>query len=423
MLFSIIMCTYNSAKTLKYAVDSVINQIYKDWELLILDNGSMDETTEILREYEKSDRRIICTFLQHNVGWAKGIQISLSNAKGKYMMFLGADDYLLHDRTLDEIQKEIINGWPDIIWTGYALAYFQEGVFHLVKTSIPEYQKYDKKEKLTELREIMQNVYYNSVMHYVKIEFLKKHGIDFYAPFYGDNQGMTEALCQAGTMVVMDRAEYVLTVNTSQTSSKTGWDYDISRQWESVKSAVPEIRNFRRTDSKRYIAERILRNLAGMLENIVLGGELRNSLMNRVHKSLSERFLKAEEWISSDAFGEMMYYAGRKDFTEQLIGAAGVLYWICKEREREAERIKKQSRWLSDFSEQIFIRKNTGEIGWKTYFSCDEAAAAVLALKNEKNKHFVGAELLLKDEIAFENMEIKQEIKNNLQDYMESMEI
>lgn len=44
MLFSIIMCTYNSAKSLKYAVDSVRNQVFDEWELIILDNGSEDET-------------------------------------------------------------------------------------------------------------------------------------------------------------------------------------------------------------------------------------------------------------------------------------------------------------------------------------------------------------------------------------------
>lgn len=44
---------------------------------------------------------------------------------------------------------------------------------------------------------IDENVYYNSVMHYVKIDFLKENGIDFYYPFYGDCQGMTEAIVRA----------------------------------------------------------------------------------------------------------------------------------------------------------------------------------------------------------------------------------
>lgn len=60
MLFSIIMCTYNSAHTLKYAVDSVCRQSYADWELVILDNGSSDMTVELLQEYQKEDKRIRC---------------------------------------------------------------------------------------------------------------------------------------------------------------------------------------------------------------------------------------------------------------------------------------------------------------------------------------------------------------------------
>ena len=49
MLFSIIMCTYNSAKSLKYAVDSVRNQVFDEWELIIFDNGSEDETVSLLK--------------------------------------------------------------------------------------------------------------------------------------------------------------------------------------------------------------------------------------------------------------------------------------------------------------------------------------------------------------------------------------
>ena len=59
MLFSIIMCTYNSAKSLKYAVDSVRNQVFDEWELIILDNGSEDETVSLLKVYEKTDNSFL----------------------------------------------------------------------------------------------------------------------------------------------------------------------------------------------------------------------------------------------------------------------------------------------------------------------------------------------------------------------------
>ena len=101
--FSILMCTYNSAETLIYAIESVRNQEYQQWELIILDNGSHDSTVQILKNYEEKDRRISCIFREDNVGWCKGISICLKQTRGQYMMFLGADDYLASDHTLTDV--------------------------------------------------------------------------------------------------------------------------------------------------------------------------------------------------------------------------------------------------------------------------------------------------------------------------------
>ena len=88
-LFTIIMCTYNSAQTLATAVESVRNQEFGGWEMQILDNGSKDESVEKLQEYEKSDDRIKCIYRKDNIGWGKGISECLKTSAGGYMMFLG----------------------------------------------------------------------------------------------------------------------------------------------------------------------------------------------------------------------------------------------------------------------------------------------------------------------------------------------
>lgn len=103
MLFSIIMCTYNSAKSLKYAVDSVRNQVFDEWELIILDNGSEDETVSLLKVYEKTDNRIKCKYFEKNIGWCAGISLCLDCAQGEYMMFLGADDCISTCDSLEEV--------------------------------------------------------------------------------------------------------------------------------------------------------------------------------------------------------------------------------------------------------------------------------------------------------------------------------
>lgn len=419
MLFSILMCTYNSEATLSFAIDSVRNQSCRDWEMIILDNGSKDGTVKILEKYQKEDKRIHCIFQESNVGWGKGISICLTYAIGQYMIFLAADDLLFHNETLKEVQGEILEYQPDIIWTGHGTAEFdfEKGEYILLTTRIPEFRRYEKEDKLTELVEIMQSVYQGSVMHYVRIAFLKEHNIDFYYPYGGDMQGMTEALCRAKKMTVLNKVEYILTRNTSQTALRTGFYFDFSRQWKSIKNVVPEINQFKQMESLQYIAKYILGAVTCMLENIMLG-KLCDNYMNPIDKSFPERFIKAEEWISSNTFGEMMYYAGREVFAEKLINAAGILYYKCKANDKWLMEVKTESKWMADFVEHIFECKNyEGGIKRKKWLSVKEAEKVLEVLQNDANEHRVGAELLLRGDIVFEDAKIKIEIENCLNDY------
>ena len=65
ILFSIILPTYNRSKSVDKTIQSVINQTYKDWELVVIDDGSTDNTKEILDEFKKQDKRIKYIFQQN----------------------------------------------------------------------------------------------------------------------------------------------------------------------------------------------------------------------------------------------------------------------------------------------------------------------------------------------------------------------
>lgn len=420
MMFSVIMCTYNSEVTLAHAVESVIKQTFENWELLILDNGSKDGTIKMLQEYECQEPRISCIYREDNVGWCKGISICLEQAKGQYMMFLGADDYLAAETTLGEVAEEIEKHQPDIVWTANGFAIFENNEYKVVKRTVPNYCVYQGEDKLMQLYQLMTSVYYNSVMHYVKIDFLKAHNIDFFDPFYGDCQGMTEAICKADKMVVMDKMEYVLTVNTSQTAKKVDYEYDIARQWQSVKDALGDLSVYPR-DMLGAVAERIFQNQACMCESVAVGAELRNGLMNEVKKGIPERFFKVEEWLSSDAFGEMMYYSDKLRFEEHLIGAAGVLYWGSKKYGIYAEQIRSGSKWLADFVEAVLGADDQGNLFWKTEFDDRDECLLLGAIDNEANRHRVGVELLMKDGIVYRNQLTKEKIGAIRDEYREWM--
>lgn len=90
---SIIMPVYNSEKFLADALNSVINQTYKDFELIIIDDGSTDGSSDICEEYAKNDKRIKYVH-QENSGGQVARNNGLDIATGKYIAFVDSDDAL-----------------------------------------------------------------------------------------------------------------------------------------------------------------------------------------------------------------------------------------------------------------------------------------------------------------------------------------
>ena len=89
-LVSIITPSFNSARFIKECIDSVLSQTYDNWELLIVDDCSSDNSCELIAGYY--DKRITLIGLEKNVGAAEARNIALRRAKGKYIAFLDTDD-------------------------------------------------------------------------------------------------------------------------------------------------------------------------------------------------------------------------------------------------------------------------------------------------------------------------------------------
>ncbi|MDA3862086.1 MAG: glycosyltransferase family 2 protein [Melioribacteraceae bacterium] len=93
-LVSIILPTYNRENYLKRSVDSVLNQTYKNWELIIVDDGSTDDTLSLVKSYLNKFSNIRY-FFHENRGAAYSMNIGMENGKGDYFTFLGSDDEYL----------------------------------------------------------------------------------------------------------------------------------------------------------------------------------------------------------------------------------------------------------------------------------------------------------------------------------------
>jgi len=107
---TVLMSVYNGEKYLRKAVDSILSQTFKDFEFLIINDGSTDRTVEILHSYDNPRIRIINN--EENVGLTKSLNKGLKLAKGKYIARMDADDISMPERF--ERQVEFLEKNPDI---------------------------------------------------------------------------------------------------------------------------------------------------------------------------------------------------------------------------------------------------------------------------------------------------------------------
>lgn len=93
---SIIVPVYNSEKYLRQCLDSIVNQSLKDIEILCIDDGSTDSSLDILKEYEKQDKRIRI-FSKPNAGYGHSMNMGLDNLTGDYVGLVDSDDCIAAD--------------------------------------------------------------------------------------------------------------------------------------------------------------------------------------------------------------------------------------------------------------------------------------------------------------------------------------
>ena len=95
-LITIIIPVYNIEKYLRKCIESVIEQTYKNIEIILVDDGSMDNSGEICDQYKEKDSRILVIH-KRNGGLSDARNSAIDIAKGKYLFFLDGDDYIEKD--------------------------------------------------------------------------------------------------------------------------------------------------------------------------------------------------------------------------------------------------------------------------------------------------------------------------------------
>jgi len=89
----VVIPVYNSAKYIRRCLDSLVGQTYAEWNAIIIDDSSSDNSVEIIKEYQQKDNRITLYELEKNQGVSKARNFALEKLSEKYTAFLDSDDY------------------------------------------------------------------------------------------------------------------------------------------------------------------------------------------------------------------------------------------------------------------------------------------------------------------------------------------
>lgn len=111
-MISIIVPIYNTKKYLRECLDSILNQTFFDYELLLIDDGSTDGSSDIIKEYAAKDTRIRVLGGRH-IGFPLSKNLGLDSAKGDYICFVDSDDSI-HPQYLEILYNTIINTKADL---------------------------------------------------------------------------------------------------------------------------------------------------------------------------------------------------------------------------------------------------------------------------------------------------------------------
>ena len=117
-MVSIVMPAYCASALISESIESVINQSYTNWELIVVDDCSKDNTVDVVKKHKKYDKRIRLIEVKTNAGPANARNRALEIAEGRYIAFLDSDDIWLHNK-LEVTLKKLSDSEADLAYTAY----------------------------------------------------------------------------------------------------------------------------------------------------------------------------------------------------------------------------------------------------------------------------------------------------------------
>jgi len=220
---SVIIPVYNAEKYIKECLDSIIKQTFQDIQVVIVDDGSVDKSSEIIENYLKKDRRIEF-YKKKNGGQSSARNLGLKYSLGKYILFVDSDDFLdLH--AIEKLFYQAEANGADIVYFDAEVIF--EDINDYDKKKVEYYYRKIKyptnsgKQMLCEM--IHDDCFTDSAcLMLLKKDFLHKNGLSFIeGMYYEDCLFSTTAMLKAEKVYHLNEKLYFYNIHNNSTMTKT----------------------------------------------------------------------------------------------------------------------------------------------------------------------------------------------------------
>lgn len=220
MKFSIILPVYKVEKYICPCVDSILGQSFKDFEVILVDDGSPDKSPEICDEYAQKDSRVKVIH-KPNGGQADARNVGLEVAQGDYICYIDSDDFLANDGVLQLLAKKT-ESKPDIVHYKFKEWFESDG--HFADCHF-DYNVFTEGRTLAEIYcdLVDKDAYYNSAWSkIIRRELLIDNNIRFEKGIVGeDNEWYYHVVMVAESLVLVDEPLYVYRRRQGSTTTST----------------------------------------------------------------------------------------------------------------------------------------------------------------------------------------------------------
>lgn len=180
--YSFIVPVYNVDKYLSTCMESIINQTFKSWEIILINDKSTDKSLNICKSYSLKHNNIITIENNNNVGLAETRNIGLNHASGEWIIFIDSDDYIKDKNFLEVLDKKTTNA--DTVFYGYTI--FKDKTNEIIKSKYNNISKINTFNNISEIIDYLsktKNWCWSACMHAYKFQFLKDNNLLFNSSF------------------------------------------------------------------------------------------------------------------------------------------------------------------------------------------------------------------------------------------------